>query len=75
MLSPFLIYIRLLFEIFILDFLAEKKKPLQFLKTVRVYGRLLIFGRIIEIIRLVPKVVLFNYFIGGDGYSRYEFIM
>lgn len=34
MLSPFLIYIRMLFEIFILDFLAEKK-PLQFLKTAR----------------------------------------
>nr|DAU78030.1 MAG TPA: hypothetical protein [Caudoviricetes sp.] len=29
MLSPFLIYIRMLFEIFFLDFLAEKN-PLQF---------------------------------------------
>lgn len=32
MLSPFLIYIRMLFEIFILDFLAEKK-PLAVLKN------------------------------------------
>lgn len=74
MLSPFSILVRMLFGIFILDFLAEKK-PLQFLKTVRVYGRLLIFGRIIEIIRLAPQVIIFNHFIGGDGDSRYEFIM